>query len=45
MALFCSSAPVSHDSVSNHHDLLHAKYQDPETEAAKWNSAIVDFII
>ncbi len=23
----------------------HAQYQDPETEAAKWNSAISDFII
>ncbi len=23
----------------------HEQYQDPETEAAKWNSAVIDFII
>ena len=42
MALFCSSVPVSHDSVTVSQ---HTQYQDPETEAAKWNSAIVSFII
>ncbi len=35
MALFYSSVPVSQQEL----------YQDPETEAAKWNSAIIDFII
>ncbi len=42
MALFCSSVPVSHDSVTVGQ---HARYQDPETEAAKWNPAIINFII
>ncbi len=42
MALFYSSVSVSHDGVTVSQ---HAQYQDPETEAAKWNSAIIDFII
>lgn len=42
IALFYSSAPVSNDSVTV---IQHAQYQDTEVEAAKWNSAIVQFII
>ncbi len=42
MALFCSSVPVRHDSVTVSQ---HEQYQDPETEAAKWNSVIINFII
>ena len=42
MALLYSSVPVSHDSVTVSQ---HAQYQDPETEAAKWNSAIIHLII
>ena len=37
-----SSVPVSRDSVTVSQ---HAQSQDPETEADKWNSAIVRFII
>ncbi len=40
--LFYSSVPVSHDNGTASQ---HAQYQDPETEAAKWNSAIIHFII
>ncbi len=42
MALFYSSVPVSHDSVTVSRQ---AQHQDPETEAAKWNSVIINFII
>ncbi len=42
MAPFYSSVPVSHDSVTVSQ---HAQYQDPETEAAKWNSAIINYIM
>ncbi len=38
MALFYSSLPLSHDSVTASQ---HEQYRDPETEAVKWNSAIV----
>ncbi len=38
MALFYSSVLVSHDSVTVSQ---HAQYQDPETEAAKWNSVFI----
>ena len=36
--LFCSSVAQSNDSVTVSRN---AKCQDPETEAAKWNSAVV----
>lgn len=39
MALFLF--PVSHDSVTVSH---HAQYHDPETEAVKWNSAILNVL-
>ncbi len=42
MALFYSSVPVRHDSVTVSH---YEQYQDPETEAAKWKSAIIYHII
>ncbi len=42
MALFYSSVPESHDTVTVSQ---HVQYQDPEAEAAKWNSAIIHFII
>ncbi len=42
MVLSYPSVPASHDSVTVS---LHAQYQDPETEAAKWNPAIINFII
>ncbi len=42
MAPFHSRAPVGHDSVTASQ---HAQHQDPETEAAKWNSAIINLII
>lgn len=42
MTLLCSSVPLSHDSVT---ESQHAQYQDSETEAAIWNSAIISFII
>lgn len=35
MALFCASFPVSREK----------KHHDRETEAAKWNSAISDFMV
>ncbi len=38
MALFCPCVSVM--TVS-----LRAHYQDPETEAATWNSAVIHFII
>lgn len=41
MALFYSSVPVSHDSVTVSQ---HAQYYDPDTEAAKENSAIINLI-
>ncbi len=41
MALFYRSVPVGHDSVTVSR---HAQYQDSETEAAKWDSAITHFI-
>lgn len=34
MALFSSSVSINHDSVTVS---KHEQYQDPETEAAKWN--------
>ncbi len=40
MALFYSSVPVSHDSVTVSRQ---AQHQDPETEAAEWNPAIIHF--
>ncbi len=40
MALFYSSAPASLDSLTVSQ---HAQYQGPETEVAKWNSAIFAF--
>ncbi len=42
MAPFYSSVPVCHDSVTVSQ---YARYKDPETEAAKWNSAVIHFII
>ena len=42
MALFFSSVPLSRDSVTVS---CHAQYQDPENEAAKWNSAVINYII
>ncbi len=42
MAPFCSSVPVSHASMTVSE---HEQYQDPETEAAKWNSAMFRFVI
>ena len=42
MAPVYSSVPVSHDRVTVS---LHAEYQVSETEAAKWNLAIINFII
>ncbi len=39
--LFSSNIPVSHDRVT----VSQRAHQDPETQAAKWNSAIVNFII
>ncbi len=42
MAPFYSSAPVSDDSVTVS---KHARYQGPETEAAKCNLAIIHDII
>ncbi len=42
MALFYPGVPVNHDSVTVSQ---HAQYQDPDTEAAKWNSAIINLII
>ncbi len=42
MALLYSSVPLCHDSVTVNQ---HAQCYDPETEAAKWNSAIIHFII
>ncbi len=42
MTLFYSSVPASHDGVSISQ---HAQHKDPDTEAAKWNSAIINFII
>ncbi len=40
MALFYSSVSVSHDS-----ETVRQQHREPETEAAKWNSAIIDLII
>ncbi len=42
MALFYSSVPASHDSVTVSQ---HAQHQDPETEAAEGISAIINLII
>ncbi len=42
MALFYSCVPVIHDSVAMNQDI---QYRDPETEAAKWNTAIINLII
>ncbi len=42
MAQFSSSVPVSPDSVTASQ---HKQYQDSETEEAKWNSAIINYII
>ncbi len=39
MDLLYSSVPVSRGSVTVSQ---HGQYQNPETEAAKWNSAIID---
>lgn len=39
MALLYSSVPVSHGSASVSQD---AQIQDPETEAAEWNTANTD---
>lgn len=33
--------PVSHDSVTLSQDV---QFQDPETEADKWNASIIQFI-
>lgn len=41
MALFYSSVPVSHDSVT----VSPRAQQDPAAKAAKWNSATIHFII
>lgn len=40
LALFYSSVQVSQDSVAV---IQHAQYSDPETNAPKWNSAIIQF--
>ncbi len=40
MALLCSSVAVSYDRVT-----ACTIYQDLETGAAKWNSAIINFVI
>ncbi len=42
MAPFYSSVPVSGDSVTVSQ---HAQYLDPQTDAAKWNSAVINLII
>ncbi len=42
MAQFYSNVPVNRDSVTVSQ---HTQYQDPETETAKWNSAVIHFII
>ena len=42
VAQFYSSATVSHGRVTVSR---HVRYQDPGTQAAKWNSAIVHFIM
>lgn len=42
MILSYSSVPGSHDSVTVSQ---HEQYPDPETQAAKSNSAIIHFII
>ncbi len=39
MASLYSSVPVSHDSVTVN------QHQDPETEAAKWKSAIIHLMM
>lgn len=41
LLLFCC-VPVSHDSVRVRQ---HAQHHNPETEALKWNSAVIHFII
>lgn len=40
MALFCSSLPASHDSVTVSQ---HVQQGDPENEEARWNPAIIYF--
>ncbi len=42
MALFYSSVPLSHGSVTV---IQHVWYQDPDTYAAKWNSARILFFM
>lgn len=42
MATFYSSVPLSHDNVTVSQ---HEQYNDPETEAAMWNSFIIVIII
>ncbi len=42
MAPLYSRVPVSHDSVRASQ---HARYQDPETEDAKRNSALISFVV
>lgn len=42
MAQFYSSVPVNHNSVTVSQP---AQYPDPETDAAKWNSVIINFTI
>lgn len=42
LALLYTSAPVSHDSMTMSQ---HVQYEGPETEAVKWNSAIINVII
>ena len=41
MALFYPSVPLNHDSVTVSQ---HVPYKDPETEAAKWNPDIINFM-
>lgn len=40
--MFFSGIPVGYDSVKVSQ---HEQYHDPETEAVKWNSAVIQFII
>lgn len=40
--LFYSNVPQSHDRVKG---IQHEQHHHPQTEAAKWNSAIFHFII
>lgn len=42
LVTFCSDVLVNHDSMTASH---YAQYQDSDSKAAKWNSAVSQFII